>query len=324
MTPPSNFSSKHSLEAGWLAKVFNKKEGRIFAFPPRRVWEKEIKAYTFLLPALVFLTVVYFYPILRLIPMSFQRIAVGESVWVGLSNYRYLIFQDPVVKIAITNNLKLLLGIPLLIGLAALISILLYEKVRGSGFYQSMILVPYLLSIPVVGLVMRAFLRFDGAFNTILQGMGLEVLALDWLGKTKLALWVVLAVIIWHELGMGVAFFLAELMGVDNELYDAAKVDGCSWFQQSRYITIPLLRNIMLFYTIFLVITFFSWTFGYVYVMTTGGPGFSTTVTEYAIYQFALDKHVPHMAATLSLMLFFALLVMVWAQFRIRKTLAEE
>ncbi len=224
---------------------------------------------------------------------------------------------------ALQNNLKLLLGIPVLIVLAILLSALLYERVRGTGFYLSIILVPYVLSIPVVGLVMRVVLRSDGALNSTLESAGLDFLAQDWLGSSKIAIWSILAVIIWRELGLGVALFFAELLTIDEELYDAAKVDGASWFQQLRYITIPQLKTIISFYIIYLVIIFFSWTFNYVFVMTNGGPGFSTAVLEFSIYRYAVHKNMPHMASALSLLLFFGMLIFITAQFRIRRSLLE-
>jgi ABC-type sugar transport system permease subunit len=275
------------------------------------------------MPAIIFIVVVFIYPMLRLIPMSLQRIAVGKSTWVGLFNFQYLIMKDDSVKTALQNNLKLLVGIPFLIALAILISALLYERVTGTSFYQAIILLPFVLSIPVAGLVMRVLLRADGALNAALETSGLGFLALDWLGNARLAIWSILAIIIWRELGMGVALFLAEMLGMDDHIFDAAKVDGATWFQQLFYITIPQLSSIIGFYVIYLVIIFFSWTFSYVFVMTNGGPGFSTTVLEFSIYRYAVNKNMPHMASALSLLLFLGMLIFIFAQFRIRRGLME-
>jgi len=285
---------------------------------------RNLSAYLLLVPALVFLGVVFVYPMIELIPMSLERIAIGQTKWVGLSNFSYLLFSDRIARTAALNNLKLLTGIPIILVLAVVIAVCLYERVRGTGFYQTVVLLPYLLSIPVVGLVMSSFLTLDGALNSILRSLGLDALALDWLGSAKLALWSVLAVIIWRELGMGVSFFLAQLLTLDEELFDAAKVDGASWLQQVLYVSIPQLRGIATFYAIYLVITLFSWTFGYVFVMTNGGPGFATTVLELAIYRYAIDKRMPSMAAALSLLLFIGMLGFVFAQFRLRQGSAEE
>jgi raffinose/stachyose/melibiose transport system permease protein len=281
-------------------------------------------AYLFLFPGLAFIAVVYVYPILRLIPMSLQRIAIGKYTWVGFNNFRYLLFEDQIVRQAVSNNIRLLVGIPIIIVLALLLAALLFEKVSGVGFYQAIILLPYILSIPVAGLVMRVMLRSDGAINQAFQSIGLPGLTQNWLGSADLAIWSLLAVIVWRELGMGVALFLAELLTMDEEILDAGKVDGASWFQRLRYLIVPHLRTMIGFYTIYLVIVFFSWTFSYVFVMTNGGPGFSTTVIEFSIYRYAVDKHMPHMAAALSLLLFLSMFVLIWIQFRIRRGLIEE
>jgi ABC-type sugar transport system permease subunit len=281
---------------------------------------KGLTALAFLSPTLVFLTVVYIYPLIRLIPMSLQRIALGKSTWVGLFNFEFLLFRDQVVKEAFFNNLKLLVGIPFLVLLAIVFSALLYEKVRGTEVYQALILLPYVLSIPVTGLVMRVLLRADGALNAAFETTGLDFLVQDWLGNANLAIWTILAVIIWRELGMGIALFFAEMLSIDDYLFDAAKVDGANWFQTLIHITIPQLSTIISFYIIYLVIIFFSWTFSYVFVMTNGGPGYSTTVLEFSIYRYAVNKSMPHMSAALSLILLLGMFVFIFMQFRIRRS----
>lgn len=281
---------------------------------------KGLTALAFLSPTLVFLTVVYIYPLIRLIPMSLQRIALGKSTWVGLFNFEFLLFRDHVVKEAFFNNLKLLVGIPFLVLLAIVFSALLYEKVRGTEVYQALILLPYVLSIPVTGLVMRVLLRADGALNAAFETTGLDFLMQDWLGNANLAIWTILAVIVWRELGMGIALFFAEMLSIDDYLFDAAKVDGANWFQILIHITIPSLSTIISFYIIYLVIIFFSWTFSYVFVMTNGGPGYSTTVLEFSIYRYAVNKSMPHMSAALSLILLFGMFVFIFIQFRIRRS----
>jgi ABC-type sugar transport system permease subunit len=268
---------------------------------------KGLTALAFLSPTLVFLTVVYIYPLIRLI-------------WVGLFNFEFLLFRDQVVKEAFFNNLKLLVGIPFLVLLAIVFSALLYEKVRGTEVYQALILLPYVLSIPVTGLVMRVLLRADGALNAAFETTGLDFLVQDWLGNANLAIWTILAVIIWRELGMGIALFFAEMLSIDDYLFDAAKVDGANWFQTLIHITIPQLSTIISFYIIYLVIIFFSWTFSYVFVMTNGGPGYSTTVLEFSIYRYAVNKSMPHMSAALSLILLLGMFVFIFMQFRIRRS----
>jgi ABC-type sugar transport system permease subunit len=255
--------------------------------------------------------------------MSLQRIAVGQKTWVGLFNYEYLLLEDNVVRQALQNNLKLLVGIPILIVIAIFISALLYEGIYGTGFFQAIILLPYVLSIPVAGLVMRVLLRGDGALNSVLDLVGLDSFTHNWLGSSDTALWTILAVIVWRELGMGVALFLAELLGMDEYIFDAAKVDGANWFQQLVYVIVPQLSNIIGFYIIYLVIILFSWTFSYVFVMTNGGPGYSTTVLEFSIYRYATNKSMPHMASALSLLLFLGMLIFILAQFRIRRGMLE-
>ena len=112
-------------------------------------------------------------------------------------------------------------------------------------------------------------------------------MALDWLGKTKIAPWTLLGVIIWKELGLGIILFLARLLSARQELYEAAELDGANWWQRLWYISVPELRQVMGFYAVLIGITMISWVFAYVYTLTGGGPANSTTIIEFYIYRKA-------------------------------------
>ena len=278
---------------------------------------KKIEPFLFLAPALFVLLVVFGIPIYRLFVLSFQRQSQGKQIFVGLSNYK-LIFMDNVFIQAIQHNGTLLICVPIMVVAALLLSIFLFERIRGWQFYRTTLFLPYLLPITVVGLVFSYIFQFSGVLNGILNAIGLKFLALDWLGSTHLALPTLMFVIIWKEMGFGVILFLARLMSVDEELYDAAKIDGANWLQLHLNITLPQLSTVIEFFTVISIITMLSWVFNYVYVMTNGGPGNATIVTELYIYLMAFQYNNINLAAAVSVLLLLVTGIFIFLELYLR------
>jgi ABC-type sugar transport system permease subunit len=243
--------------------------------------------YVYLAPAAIILLLVYAYPILQLLRLSTQKvITYDNTIDIGAANFRALI-ADPAFRLALGNNLRLLLGVPILIILAVLFAALLNDRMRGWQIYRVIAFLPYVLAIPVIGVAFSHMLRLNGPMNAFLRSLSLEGLALDWLGDPQTAPWVLLAVVIWKELGFGIVLFLSRLLSAPEELYEAATLDGANWFQRLWYVSVPELRRVIEFYAVLEGITMLSWVFAYVYTMTGGGPGNSTTVIEFYIYRKA-------------------------------------
>lgn len=272
--------------------------------------KRRISPYLYILPAFAVLAVVIIYPIINVVYKSFFTSFAGEDVFVGFRNYR-LALDDEVFWIAIRNNLKLFLCVPVLTMLSLLIAALLNSKIKGWQLYRSLIFVPYILAIPVVGIVFSYLLQYNGVVNTILKGIGLGNLAADWLGNPDLAFPSVAFVIIWKQAGFGVILFLARMMSIDVTLYEAADVDGASWFRKFFSITIPQTKSIIEFYVMITLIEMLSWVFNFIYVMTAGGPGNKTTVLEYLIYKKAFGGGDYNIAMSISVMLLMVAAVLV-------------
>ena len=98
------------------------------------------------------------------------------------------------------------------------LAVILFEGVAAGRLYRSVLFMPYILSIPVVGIVFGYIFQLNGILNTFLRAVGLELLAADWLGSSRFALWTVMGVVVWKEFGFGVVLFLARLMSVEEEL----------------------------------------------------------------------------------------------------------
>ena len=279
---------------------------------------KKYEPWLYLTPALLALVLIFAYPVVRLVMLSMQRRSKGEMIFVGLANYKTL-FRDDIFIEAVGNNLYLLISVPIMVAGALILAIFLFERIKGWRFYQTTLFLPYLLPIVVVGLIFSYIFQLSGVLNEFLTRIGLERLALDWLGSTKLALPTVLFVVVWKEVGLGVVLFLARLMSVEEDLFDAARIDGTNWWQMQWYVTIPQLSTVIEFFTVISVITMLSWVFNYVYVMTAGGPGNSTMVTELYVYLQGFRYNQMNIAAATSVLILIVTIVLIFVQFRLRE-----
>ena len=286
---------------------------------PRRRRRRGGRAEPFLwiAPALAVVVFVFGYSIVDLIRSSLQ----DQGQWVGLDNFT-AVLSDPVFRTAIVHNLRLLVvAVPILVVLALLLAVLLFETLRGWRFHRAVIFLPYILPIPVVAVIFGQILQLNGLLNRFLRAAGLGALAIDWLGQPRWALWTMTGVIIWKELGFGVILLLARLLSLSIEPFEAARLDGAGFWQLHRRITAPLLKDIIAFYVVVEAITMVSWVFNYVYVMSNGqgGPGTSTMVSELYIYQTAFQFQAPAVAAAAAVILFAATLTLIVLFFRLQR-----
>jgi ABC-type sugar transport system permease subunit len=251
----------------------------------RRRATRLLSALLLLAPALALLGIVFAYPIVRLVELSTQDVITYErTLGVGLDNYRFL-WDDPDFRRSLGNSGRLLLAVPLLLGLAVLVAAGLRERLRGWRMQSGLIVLLYVLPIPAFALALRQILRGDGLVNQAFETVGLSFLAQEWLASASLAIWTVLAIIVIKELGLGVLIFSARLNRVDDDLYEAARMDGARWWRQLWHITLPQARDVMGFYVVIAAVTVLSWVFAYVYVLTGGGPANSTSILEIYLYR---------------------------------------
>ena len=271
----------------------------------------------FILPMLLLLIFGFGYPLIAIFNFSTRRIRGISGPFIGLENYRQ-VFKDNVFREAVSHNIIFLLAVPILVIVAILVAVVLYERIRGWRMYRSIMFVPYILAVPVVGVVFSNILQLNGILNETLRSLGLGRLGLDWIGDPDIALWSVMGVIIWRELGFGIVLFLARLLSINEELIDAGKVDGANWWQRLWYVIIPQLRSVIEFYTVVSMITMLAWIFSYIYTITRGGPGNATTVMELYIFNFAFRNQLPGIAAAVAVLLFIVTIILIIPIFRLR------
>lgn len=277
-----------------------------------------VRPYLYLAPATIVLVVVFGYPVLRLLVESVTVPGIMGQTGHGLDNFRAVV-DDPVLRSALLNNLRLFLAVPVMTVVAVLLATLLHERIAGWRFYQSIVFVPYVLAIPVVGIIFSYILQRHGLLNQSLGALGLDPLVHDWLGSSQLAIWAVWAVIVWQQVGFGVVLFLARLSSLDPGLIEAAMVDRAGWWRRFRHVVLPHLAPIIEFFVTLSLINMLSWVFNYVYVMTGGGPARSTYVTELVIYQQAFRDGLPNLAAAVSVLLLVLATVLLSAQSLVRR-----
>ncbi|MFU8945292.1 carbohydrate ABC transporter permease [Mycetocola zhadangensis] len=206
-------------------------------------WATRIEIALLVGPALiVFLAFVIFPVVMAAYYGFFRWQGYGPATdFVGLQNY-ITIFQDPTFIDAVRHNgIIVVLSLVLQGPAAILLALLLNRKMRGQSLIRVLIFVPYVISEVVVGTGWSLMLQTNGALNGMLEKLGLGFLQADWLSNPDIAMWTLMLIITWKYIGFAVILFLAGLQGIPDELTEAAQIDGASFWQIQRQITLPLL-----------------------------------------------------------------------------------
>jgi len=212
--------------------------------------KQNLAPYFFVAPFIISLFIIYLYPFISTVIMSFQEIVPGETEFIGFKNYRRL--QDPTFFKAIQNSvIYTVLTISLLIPVPMVFAAMLNSKLSfGSRFFRSVFFVPSLVSVVVAGTIVRLiFAEADTALiNTIIAKFNIE--PQNWLLGTRVhAMFLLLILALWRWTGINIIYFLSGLQTIPNELYEAADIDGASTVQKFLVITMPLLKPIIVFVT---------------------------------------------------------------------------
>jgi ABC-type sugar transport system permease subunit len=279
---------------------------------------RRILPYAFLAPALIALGFVFAYPVIAVILESLSVPGLLGTSHMGFGNYTIL-FHDPLFWESLGNNLRLFLVIPFMVAVGLFMAVLLYERTKGWQIYRSLAFVPYVLAVPIVGVVFSYILERDGVLNGALRSIGLGFLSRDWLGDPSLAIWSVAAVIAWQQTGFAIVLFLSRMAGIDESLYEAAMIDGANWLRRFRHITLPQCARVIEFFVAISFINLLSWVFSYIYVMTGGGPEQSTYVMELYVYEDAFRNGLANLASATSVVILTVATLVLSLQAVVRK-----
>lgn len=267
--------------------------------------------FLFVLPALALLAVFTYYPVAKLVQISFTDWNLLNDTWmyVGLKNWKWL-FAGSGAKY-LWNSLKVTflysMGEIIVTMVGGMLLALLFNRLtRSFGLMRAFVFVPKYVAMSSAAVVFLWILNTDaGVLNYLLQCIGLP--AVDWLNQQSTALPSVLMLTGWRVIGYGMMIYLSAMIGISPEYYEAASLDGANGFQKFFRITLPLLSPTTLF---LLVTTFLSSmkVFQSVDILTSGGPARSTEVFVYLIYRYAMVDFRMDRASTAAVMFFLILL----------------
>jgi len=281
--------------------------------------------YLYVAPLVALLLFVFGYPLVRIFEFSFKMVRGIDGPWIGFRNYELVLSQSLFWE-SVLHNLYLLLAVPFMVGWSLLIAVILYERLKAWKFYRVVLFLPYILAIPIIAVIVKKMFQFNGPVNEVLRWIGLDFLALDWIGSSDVALTTVMLLIIWRESALGIILFLARLLSLDESLIEAAKIEGANWWQRLWHVIVPEMKVVIEFYVVVSVITILSAVFAYVFVIGggRGGPGTSTMVVEFYIFNALIRSSLPGIASAVSVMLFLVSLLLIVPLFAMRRRANEE
>ncbi len=258
------------------------------------------------LPAVAVVAVLLVLPIGEAIYYSMTNWNGVTSQWVGPGTY-LTTFRNPLFWRVLENNAILLLAVPVTLMCGVLLAALLNEKVFGWRVFRAAIIIPTAVSWVVLGTVgIQAFAQ-NGMLNRLLGGLGLSFLEHNWLGSPLSALIAVAITFVYSLVGVNTLIFVTGMATIDPGVYEAARLDGASWWQGFIHLTVPLLRRYFVFTFVITSISAFSALFSLIFTMTSGGPNFGTTTIEFFIYQQAFGTGAFGQGALLGIVLFVIL-----------------
>ena len=201
---------------------------------------------------------------------------VGKGTFIGLNNYIDM-FNDSRVLNSIKNSLLFAAAsIFIQLPISLLLALILASKVKGESFYRTVYFIPVLISTVVIAQLWSKIYNADyGLLNTLLESVGLSNLAQDWLGQKDTALAASFIPTLWQYVGYHMLLMYAGAKSISQEILEAAKIDGASRIRTALSITIPLMKPILKVCLVFSVIGAFK-VFDLIYVLTNGGPFFTT------------------------------------------------
>jgi raffinose/stachyose/melibiose transport system permease protein len=245
-------------------------------------------ALAYVLPALVVYATFVLYPLGRAVHLSlFDWDGLTLATFVGVGNYVEVVTDDQ-LRAAFGHALVLVVFFALLptaIGLV-LAAVLNRARVRGLGFFRTVVFLPQVVALVVVGVAWRRIYAPDGSLNDLLSAVGLGELGRAWLGDTTFALPAVGIIGTWVQSGLVTVLLLAGMSRISGELYEAARIDGAGPVREFFAITLPAVRAELAVALTLTVIAALK-TFDLIYITTGGGPGNRTSVPSFEVYNRA-------------------------------------
>lgn len=283
---------------------------------------ENITGYLFIAPNLIGFVVFVFIPVVFSLVISFTDWNIFKGLkgmhFVGLNNYKDL-FTDVWFVSSIRNNLLYtLVTIPVIIVISIITAVILNNKVYCRNTIRALFFLPYIANVVAISTVwMMLYNPANGLINQFLRSIGISNPP-QWLASTRWALPAIMIIGIWAGIGYNTVVYMAGLQGISPSLYESASIDGANIFQKFFKITVPMLSPTTFFLLITDIIGSFQ-VFGQINIMTGGGPGTSTTVIAYYIYQSGFKYYKMGYAASIAWFLLLGVFVVTLIQWQGQK-----
>lgn len=264
--------------------------------------------YLFLLPAFVLLVVFFFIPFFQTFILSFQDYSqsIYNPTFIGLSNYVKL-FQSPIFyKVMANTFIYLIVAVPILAIFPLFLAVLINQKIKGVTLYKILIYLPVIVSIVVAAIAFKWLYADQGILNYVVSLFGGK--SIGWLTDPNWAIYSVIIVTIWKGIGYYMIIYLAALMSVPKELYEACDIDGANFLTKHLTVTIPHIMPTIALVTTISAISAMK-VFAEIYVMTKGGPLNSSKTIVYYIYERAFENLDLGFASAMAVVLLIIVMV---------------
>ena len=275
---------------------------------------KSKEAYIFILPGFIYLLIVCGYPLLYNIDLSFKNLNVknfasGESVFVGLENYKTLL-ADQTFRLVFKNTLEFTLAcLVIQFTVGFLFAMFFSKKFTLAGPIRGLVLVGYMMPMSVTALLGKnLFLLDGGVINDLLMKLHIVSAPVDWLVNGGTALGAVIAVNCWVGIPFNMLLLTSGLTGISQDVYESAEVDGANPFQRFIYITLPLMKSAIASVLMLGFIYTFK-AFDLQFVMTSGGPLNATDVLGTYSYMLSFTQYEFSLGSATAMVLFCCLFV---------------
>lgn len=279
--------------------------------------QRKLTPYLLVAPLIAFIAVFTYIPILTSLDLSFREwdFLSPEKPWVGLDNYRLLFASHDFWNALRVTILFVVISVPIRLALALALASLLVRQTRSTRILRGALFLPSVTSTVSIAVVFSWVFATDmGLANAVLEWLGVP--RQRWLQDPMLALWVVIIVNTWKQLGYDIIIYIAGLQAIPPDLYDAASVDGGRRFHVFRRVTVPLVMPTTYFLLVISVIEAFQ-IFTIVDVMTRGGPAGATNMLVNELYKIGFNLFDIGQGSALAVLLFVLLVALALVKSRV-------
>ena len=286
---------------------------------PIRLTQNTVTAWLFVLPGLLGLLLFVIIPFVLAFILSFTNMRLGSPLpieFVGLTQYQRIL-SDTAFLAALRNNAVFaLFVVPMQTCLALLLALLINQSMRGMVFFRTLFFMPVVFPLSLVSVVWILIFApsLQGTLNSLLHVISFgSWQSHDFLHEANWALPAIALTSIWQGVGFQMVILLAALQAIPAQLYEAAEVDGAGNFKQLLHITLPQLRNALIFVVLVTTILAFR-LFDQVQIMTQGGPGYATTTVMYETVKASFGSQQVARGAAMTVVFFVVVLLLTLIQ----------